>query len=221
MIMFVLRNMMDLDINKQKDTINSVKKELKEISELSQVLSFKEEKAFFLMFTAFNKDFVYDKNVEIFQQSRTNLKFATLSRELREKIFNKANTSHPMFRNLSDWVKKASAIWRIIDLYDNLMIIESIKEINERKELGGIMTEIIDEPISGETSFRSKLQKILTEKPIPTDAEQQFNNLREVYKAQILQRFKNETTSKSYLGKLINEYKSRLLSVIHTTDSEI
>ena len=77
MIIFVLRNMMDLDVNKQKETINNVKNELKEISELSglelsQVLNFQEEEAFFLMFTAFNKDFVYNKGEELFQQSRTN-----------------------------------------------------------------------------------------------------------------------------------------------------
>ena len=87
MIMFVLRNMMDLDINKQKDIIDSVTKELKEIRKLSQVLNFKEDKAFFLIFTIFNKD---NKSVELFQQSRTNFKFAIQSLELREKIFNQA-----------------------------------------------------------------------------------------------------------------------------------
>ena len=228
MIMFVLRNMMDLDVNKQKETINNVKKELKEISklsglELSQVLNFQEEKAFFLMFTAFNKDFVYNKGKELFQQSRTNFKFATLTLELREKIFNEANTSQLMFRSLSDWVKRASEIWKTIDLYDNLMMIESIKEINERKELSDIMTNIIQtniEPIDGETSFRSKLEKILTNDPIPTDVEAQFDSLKKGFEEKVLQRFKNETRSKSYLEKLIKEYKDRLLSVIRTTHTQ-
>ena len=131
--------------------------------------------------------------------------------------------SQLMFRSLSDWVKKASEIWKTIDSYGNLMMIESIKEINERKELSDIMTNIIQtniEPIDGETSFRSELEKILTNDPISTDVEAQFDSLKKGFEEKVLQRFKNETRSKSYLEKLIKEYKDRLLSVIRTTHTQ-
>ncbi|CAF1490691.1 unnamed protein product [Didymodactylos carnosus] len=77
-IMFILRNMMNLDVGLQKEMIASVLKELKEICklstvELSEVLDFKEEKAFFLMLTAFNKNSFYNNNKELFQKSTTNV----------------------------------------------------------------------------------------------------------------------------------------------------
>ncbi|CAF1228226.1 unnamed protein product [Rotaria sordida] len=235
-IIFVLRNMMDLNINKQREMIDNVKKELQEVTELtklnlSQVLDFKEEKAFFLMFTAFNKDFVYNKGEELFQKSTTNIKFAKLSQELREKIFAEANISEPKFKSLSDWVKQASDVWETIDLYNDMIMMESVKEINERKELSDIITKIIEvyiEPNETKTSFRSKLEVILTEQEelmdnpsyVFSNVEQQFDNEMEICKEKVIQIFDDRVKSKSYAVKLMNEYKDRLLSAITTTKTQ-
>jgi hypothetical protein len=235
-IMFVLRNMMDLNVNKQREMIDNIKKELKEVSELSklklnQVLDFKEEKAFFLMFTAFNKDFVYNKSEELFQKSTTNIKFAKLSQELRERVFAEADTSVPKFTSLSDWAKQASNIWKTIDMYNDMIMIESIKEISDRKELSDIITKIMEiyiEPNEAKTSFRSILETILTKQEslmdgspyVFSDVEQQFNNESESFREKVKQKFEDQVKSKSYTVKLMNEYKDRLLSAITSSKTQ-
>ncbi|CAF1480689.1 unnamed protein product [Didymodactylos carnosus] len=88
----------------------SISNELKDICklsevELSEVLDFKEEKAFYLMLTAFNKDYVYNNNKELFQKSTTNAKFAEQTQELRNIIFDQANSPNQQFKNLSHWAQ--------------------------------------------------------------------------------------------------------------------
>ncbi|CAF3900507.1 unnamed protein product [Rotaria sp. Silwood1] len=235
-IIFILRNMMDLNVNKQREMIDTVKKELKEVSELSkltlsQVLDFKEEKAFFLMLSAFYKDFVYNKSEELFQKSTTNTKFAKLSQELTERIFSEAKAPDPRFKSLSDWVKQASEIWKTIDLYNDIIMIESIKEINERKELSDIVTKIMEtliEPSDEQTSYRSKLETILTQQeklinnssPVDSDVEQRFENETKIFQEKVKNNFENQIKSKSYAVKLTNEYKDRLLSAITTSKTQ-
>ncbi|CAF1178055.1 unnamed protein product [Adineta steineri] len=235
-IIFILRNMMDLNVDKQREMIDSIKKELIEVTELSklelnQVLDFKEEKAFFLMLSAFNKDYIYNKTEELFQRSTTNIKFAKLSQELREKIFDEANVPEPKFKSLSDWVKQASDIWETIDLYNDMIMIESVKEINERKELGDLITMIMEkyiEPNDAKTSFRSKLEAILSDQEKVTDdpllaesnVEQQFEDESEYFRDQVKHNFEEQVKSKSYAVKLMNEYKDRLLYAITTSKAQ-
>ncbi|CAF3908911.1 unnamed protein product, partial [Adineta steineri] len=235
-IIFILRNMMDLNVDKQREMIDSIKKELIEVTELSklelnQVLDFKEEKAFFLMLSAFNKDYIYNKTEELFQRSTTNIKFAKLSQDLREKIFDEANVPEPKFKSLSDWVKQASDIWETIDLYNDMIMIESVKEINERKELGDLITMIMEkyiEPNPTKTSFRSKLEAILSEQENVTDdsllaesnVEQRFENESELFREKVKHYFEEQVKSKSYTVKLMNEYKDRLLYAITTSKAQ-
>ncbi|CAF0951811.1 unnamed protein product [Adineta steineri] len=235
-IIFILRNMMDLNVDKQREMIDSIKKELIEVTELSklelnQVLDFKEEKAFFLMLSAFNKDYIYNKTEELFQRSTTNIKFAKLSQDLREKIFDEANVPEPKFKSLSDWVKQASDIWETIDLYNDMIMIESVKEINERKELGDLITMIMEkyiEPNPAKTSFRSKLEAILSEQENMTDdsllaesnVEQRFENESELFREKVKHYFEEQVKSKSYTVKLMNEYKDRLLYAITTSKAQ-
>lgn len=235
-IIFVLRNMMDLNVDKQREMIDNIKKELKEVSELTelklnQVLDFKEEKAFFLMFTAFNKDFVYNKNEELFQISTTNVKFAKLSQELRGKVFAEANTPDPKFKSLSDWVKQASDIWQTLDMYSDMIMIESVKEINDRKELSDIITNIMIihiEPNDAKTSFRSRLETILMKEETGMDSpsyvfsnvEQQFNTESESFVQKVRDIFDAKVKLKSYTVKLMDEYKDRLSSVITSSKTQ-
>ncbi|CAF3834362.1 unnamed protein product [Rotaria sp. Silwood1] len=209
-IIFILRNMMDLNVNKQREMIDTVKKELKEVSELN---------------------FVYNKSEELFQKSTTNTKFAKLSQELTERIFSEAKAPDPRFKSLSDWVKQASEIWKTIDLYNDIIMIESIKEINERKELSDIVTKIMEtliEPSDEQTSYRSKLETILTQQeklinnssPVDSDVEQRFENETKIFQEKVKNNFENQIKSKSYAVKLTNEYKDRLLSAITTSKTQ-
>ena len=236
-IIFILRNMMDLNVDKQREMIANVKKALKEVIELSklelsQVLDFKEEKAFFLMLSAFNKDSVYNKGKELFQTSSTNAKFAALVQDLREKTFAEADSFDKKFQSLSDWVKQATEVWTTIDLFNDMLMIDSIKEINERKELGDIITKIMEnliEPHPSKTSFRSKLEEILETQEELMNASgdlvdatiyQQFDVEEESFKEKVKTRFDNEVKSKTYEEKLKKEYKDRLYYAITASKTQ-
>ncbi|CAF4833807.1 unnamed protein product, partial [Rotaria sp. Silwood1] len=238
-IIFILRNMMDLNVDKQKEMIDSVKKELKEICvlsqlELTQVLDFKEEKAFFLMLTAFNKDSVYNRDKELFQKSTTNAKFAELIQDLRKIVFDEAtiiSKNGKKFKSLSDWVKHATEIWATLNLFNNIFMIESIKEINERKELGEIITFIMRnfiEPNEEKTSFRSKLDAILVEQEatvnashnFDSDVEQRFDEEELNFTHKVKSQFIQETEKRSFAEKLIIEYRDRLFYAIKSSKTQ-
>ncbi|CAF4512239.1 unnamed protein product, partial [Didymodactylos carnosus] len=210
-------------------------KEVSQIShlELSEVLDFKEEKAFFLMLTAFNKDSVYNKQKELFQKSTTIAKFSELIQDLRVKIFDEANYLDKQFKSLSDWVKQATDIWTTIDSYNNMIMIDSIKEINEREDLGNIITEIMKDFIelkqnANETSFCSKLETMLKEQEelintpnnIDSDIQKQFEDEERSFREKVVHRFEQEIKSKSFAEKLINEYRDRLCYTIMASKTQ-
>ncbi|CAF4048799.1 unnamed protein product, partial [Rotaria magnacalcarata] len=228
--------MMDLNVDKQKEMVDSVKKELKEVGklcqlELNEVLDFKEEKAFFLMLTAFNKDSVYNRDKELFQKSTTNAKFAELTQDLRKIIFDEATImgkNGKKFKSLSDWVKHATEIWSTLNLFNNILMIDSIKEINERKELGEIITLIMKnfiEPNQKKTSFRSELDKILEEQEAIVNAsdnfgshvEKRFDDEEQIFKEKVKNEFEREAGKCSFAEKLIIEYRDRLFYAIKSS----
>ncbi|CAF3689900.1 unnamed protein product [Rotaria socialis] len=238
-IIFILRNMMDLNVDKQKEMVDNVKKELEEVSklcqlELTQVLDFKEEKAFFLMLTAFNKDSVYNRDKELFQKSTTNAKFAELIQDLRKIIFDEAtliSKNGKKFKSLSDWVKHATEIWATLNLFNSIIMIESIKEINERKELGEVITLIMKtfiEPNEEKTSFRSKLDEILLEQEVSVntthnidfDVEQRFDEEERNFTDKVKSEFTQETEKRSFAEKLIIEYRDRLSYAIKSSKTQ-
>ncbi|UJR18637.1 hypothetical protein I4U23_005545 [Adineta vaga] len=238
-IIFILRNMMDLNVDKQKEMIDSIKRELKEVSELcqvdlAQVLDFKEEKAFFLMLTAFNKDSIYNKDKELFQTSTTNAKFAELIQDLRKIVFDEAvivSKNEKKFKSLTDWVKQATEIWATLNLFNSILMIDSIKEINDRKELGEIITRIMQnyiEPNAEKTSFRSKLEIILTEQEavvnysdnFDCDVEQRFEEEEQIFTTNVKHEFKQETEKRSYAEKLLIEYNDRLCYAIKSSKTQ-
>ncbi|CAF1176615.1 unnamed protein product [Didymodactylos carnosus] len=138
-IMFILRNMIYLNIDKQKEMIENVKKELKEVHQISHL-------------------------------------------ELSEK----------QFKSVNDWLKQPIDIRTMIGSETNMIMIDSMKEMNEREDPGNIITEIMKDFIeikenANGRSFCSKLDIMLKEQEELTNAPNDIDS-------NIQKRFEDDVT---------------------------
>ncbi|CAF1000649.1 unnamed protein product, partial [Didymodactylos carnosus] len=95
-------------------------------------------------------------------------------------------------------------------------MIDSIKEINQRTELGEIITKIMKDLIEGK--FRPELDEIILKQEklidIPytmdADIENSFDDKETLFREKVDECYERDTKSKSFEEKLINEYRDRL-----------
>jgi hypothetical protein len=242
-IIFVLRNMMDLDKTKQTEMISGVNKALAEVvsqasdsntekMSLCEILDFRNDESFFLMLSAFNKDSVsnqeYGEPVELFQNYKTNNKFSNLISDLRIKIVKIAKQvyeENSNYKNLASWIKNAGNIWESINYYNDLFLFDSIKEIRERSYLSDKLNEIIKNYISNssecEATLNNELDTIISNYENSNEISDEkvsleLSDVKLRYEENVLYHFEDLVKNSNCCPNLLKEYKNNLKSIIES-----
>ncbi|ETO05373.1 hypothetical protein RFI_32025, partial [Reticulomyxa filosa] len=171
-IVFVLRNMIDDDKVKQREMIDKIGNELKEVAALSKVefreiIDYRDADSFELMYSAYHKDDHVDNDGKLFSFCVVNAAFRSKCENLRNKIFGEALTPGvKSYINLGHFLKETRNVWEAVSRYNDVLKLGSIKEINDRNELLKIVNTITNKFI--ENNEKGNTEPITIKKKLKT-----------------------------------------------------
>ena len=232
-VYFVLRNMIDLNIEKQSEMIAGIENALNEVSKLSNipfksVLDYRDQDSYVLTVSAFTKDSIYHKETLTFETTKSSFNFCNYMETFRAKLLENTIDLKSDISKLSTWSSHAAAVWTTILHYNDFFMYDSVKEIEEREDLTKILNELI------EKQLKPKMKTIKTK--YITDFENEANNEKTVsidipyehleqeirdFINEMHQKFENIEKTKSKSQTLVQEYLKRIDSFILTIHNEI
>ena len=234
-IYFVLRNMVDLNIGKQREMIKGIENALNEVSRLSRinfqdVLDYRGDNSFILTVSAFNKIFMEHFEEKIFEKNETKSEFCKTMDSFRFEIAsNHVNKTNIPMNNLILWTSHASAVWRTIMHFNDFFHYESIKEMEDRDDLIRIQNEIISKYIDKnikelENKYTEEVTSCLNLKTVgisKSNYERKLDNDIDNIKNNVNQQFETDKIISSKPINLKKEYLNILNLHINSGRDEI
>ena len=232
-IYFVLRNMIDLNIEKQSEMIAGIENALKEVSKLSNipfksVIDYRDQDSYVLTVSAFTKDSIGHEKKTIFETTKSSFNFCDIMEKFRAKLLQNTVDSKSPISKLSTWSNHAATVWKTILCFNDFFMYESIKEIEERDELTKVLNELIDKQLKPKmqeikTKYLSSLENEAKNEKTNTiivphlQLDQEIDDfIKEIHKT-----FEDNEKTKSKSKALVKEYFRRIDSFINTIKDEI
>lgn len=214
-IFFILRDMVDLNIAKQTQAIQSI---LRDIHDVAKKMDFQitvDKDSFILLPTALspipqkglfpgnnnNTNGAYERNV-IFGRCINDLKHRILQDAVME-LAKRSSADNP-FMNVQQWVSHAKRVWDSVQLFGDLLNFSTLKDYYDRDDLGRITQEIVKEVL--EKGFMpkaiNKVHELLSAVVDSQDLAQPFTA------ATLLEK---ESEFSSFLDRILPKYETLLI----------